>query len=945
MKDTLEQIFESAGPEVNIIPVMNIETAQNGVIDAEMPGVLPILPLRNAILFPATVIPVTVGRAKSIQLVNDAFRGNKLLGAVTQIDAKVENPNPDDIFKVGTLGKIVKIVEMPNDTITVILQGVKRFDIKQINITAPYMMAEVSYRNDITPAPGNKEMDALTGSIKDSAMRIIKLTPHLPQEASFAIKSIEGYDFIVNFIASSIEIENTTDKVALLKEDKLYDRAVKLLELMNKQLDILKIKDDIQQKVKSEIDQQQREYYLNNQLKTIQEELGITEEENLTEFRKRAQEKKWSEKMAETFEKEVHKLEHINPNSADYNVQYAYVEFLLDLPWNETTPDNLDMKHAQQILDEDHFGLEKVKEMIIEYLAVLKLKGDMKSPILCLYGPPGVGKTSLGKSIARSLDRKYGRISLGGLHDEAEIRGHRKTYIGAMPGRIIQTIKRCGTSNPVIVLDEIDKVTADVHGDPASALLEALDPEQNTTFHDNYLDLEYDLSKVLFIATANDITAVSPALRDRMELINIPGYILEDKVRIAQDHLIAKQSDAHGFKKEEMVLSDKMIEKVISEYTRESGVRALDKYLAKLARARAKAIASDEKYDAEYDAKQIEANLKLVGFESINSKDTTIQDSNNKKVDYEIKDGDIVSSNAGHITSEEAKILIEDLDAYFHEKYPDFKGKFYPGISYRHLFVYNDADLTNLDTIGVVPPHDIVGENIKENLFIDEDFDSDSPEVELIKKISYGSQEFLENHPVNQKRAEEGKEIANMVWLWGQGTMPAMPSLKETYNLNGAVITGVDLINGLGVCSESDIIEVPGATGFFDTDYKAKGEYAIEALKNHDVLFIHVEAPDEAGHAGEIEEKIKAIESIDKYIIAPVFEYLESQGDFKVAVLPDHPTPIDVRTHTRDMVPVTIYDSTGEADSVECYDEDSVKDGALGELVGCNILNLLLNKD
>lgn len=611
MKDTLEQIFESAGPEVNIIPVMNIETAQNGVIDAEMPGVLPILPLRNAILFPATVIPVTVGRAKSIQLVNDAFRGNKLLGAVTQIDAKVENPNPDDIFKVGTLGKIVKIVEMPNDTITVILQGVKRFDIKQINITAPYMMAEVSYRNDITPAPGNKEMDALTGSIKDSAMRIIKLTPHLPQEASFAIKSIEGYDFIVNFIASSIEIENTTDKVALLKEDKLYDRAVKLLELMNKQLDILKIKDDIQQKVKSEIDQQQREYYLNNQLKTIQEELGITEEENLTEFRKRAQEKKWSEKMAETFEKEVHKLEHINPNSADYNVQYAYVEFLLDLPWNETTPDNLDMKHAQQILDEDHFGLEKVKERIIEYLAVLKLKGDMKSPILCLYGPPGVGKTSLGKSIARSLDRKYGRISLGGLHDEAEIRGHRKTYIGAMPGRIIQTIKRCGTSNPVIVLDEIDKVTADVHGDPASALLEALDPEQNTTFHDNYLDLDYDLSKVLFITTANDISTIHPALKDRMEMINVSGYLAEEKLSIAKKYLIPKQREAHGLKEDELNFSDDAIETIIDQYTRESGVRGLDKQIAKVARTIAKKIALEEDCPQILTSKEVKEYLGL----------------------------------------------------------------------------------------------------------------------------------------------------------------------------------------------------------------------------------------------------------------------------------------------------------------------------------------------
>ena len=611
MKDTLEQIFESAGPEVNIIPVMNIDTAQNGVIDAEMPGVLPILPLRNAILFPATVIPVTVGRAKSIQLVNDAFRGNKLLGAVTQIDAKVENPNPDDIFKVGTLGKIVKIVEMPNDTITVILQGVKRFDIKQINITAPYMMAEVNYRGDITPAPGNKEMDALTGSIKDSAMRIIKLTPHLPQEASFAIKSIEGYDFIVNFIASSIEIENTTDKVALLKEDKLYDRAVKLLELMNKQLDILKIKDDIQQKVKSEIDQQQREYYLNNQLKTIQEELGITEEESLTEFRKRAQEKKWSEKMAETFEKEVRKLEHINPNSADYNVQYAYVEFLLDLPWNETTSDNLDMKHAQQILDEDHFGLEKVKERIIEYLAVLKLKGDMKSPILCLYGPPGVGKTSLGKSIARSLDRKYGRISLGGLHDEAEIRGHRKTYIGAMPGRIIQTIKRCGTSNPVIVLDEIDKVTADVHGDPASALLEALDPEQNTTFHDNYLDLDYDLSKVLFITTANDISTIHPALKDRMEMINVSGYLAEEKLSIAKKYLIPKQREAHGLKEDELNFSDDAVETIIDQYTRESGVRGLDKQIAKVARTIAKKIALEEERPQILTSKEVKEYLGL----------------------------------------------------------------------------------------------------------------------------------------------------------------------------------------------------------------------------------------------------------------------------------------------------------------------------------------------
>ena len=611
-KDILKEIFSDSGAQVSIIPVMNLESSSQDLKEMDLPELLPVLPLRNAILFPNTVIPVTVGRPKSIQLINDVFRSGRLLGAVTQRDARTEDPTPDDIFRTGTLGRIVKTIEMPDDTITAIIQGVRRFDIRQIDITAPYMMAQVSWRNDIVPAPGDPAMDALTGSIKDAAIQIVKLTPHIPQEAGFAIKNIEGYEFTVNFIASSAEIDPPTDKVPLLEMDSLHERALRLLELLNKHIELLKIKDDLQKKVKSEIDQQQREYYLNNQLKTIQEELGLNaEEEDLAQLRTRAKEKKWPEKVAAAFEKELRKLEHTNPNSADYNVQYAYVDFLLELPWDECSQDNLDMKNAQKVLDEDHYGLEKVKERIIEYLAVLKLKGDMKSPILCLYGPPGVGKTSLGKSIARALGRQYGRISLGGLHDESEIRGHRKTYIGAMPGRIIQTIKRAGQSNPVIVLDEIDKLTEDFHGDPASALLEVLDPEQNTTFHDNYLDIDYDLSKVLFITTANDVSGIHPALKDRMEMINVTGYIAQEKAAIAKNYLIPKQREAHGLTEEQFRVSPEGIDTVIDQYTRESGVRGLDKQVAKLARITARKIALEETLPAEIGPEQVKEYLGL----------------------------------------------------------------------------------------------------------------------------------------------------------------------------------------------------------------------------------------------------------------------------------------------------------------------------------------------
>ncbi len=609
LKDIILQSSDS--DNVNIIPVMNFDATQD-LKDIEFPEILPILALRNAVLFPETIIPITVGRDKSIKLVRQVYKENKILGAVAQKDSKLENPGKADLFDIGTLAKIIKIIEMPDGGVTIILQGVKRFKITEILTTEPYFTATVNYLEDKAFKKDEEELDAITSSIKDAALHILKLSPYMPQEAAFAIKNIEGSSFLINFIASSVELDNPLEKIALLRENSLKSRSMKLLELLHRQIELLKIKDDIQQKVRTEIDQQQREYYLNNQLKTIQEELGITG--NIQEFndlREAAKEKKWDSSVAEVFEKELQKLERTNPNSPDFSIQLSYVKFLVELPWGEYSKDNLDLKNAQKVLDNDHYGLENVKERIIEHLSVLKLKGDMKSPIICLYGPPGVGKTSLGKSVAKALGRNYGRISLGGLHDESEIRGHRRTYIGAMPGRIINTLKKTGTSNPLIVLDEIDKVSNDFRGDPASSLLEVLDPEQNTAFHDNYLDVDYDLSKVLFITTANNIASIHPALRDRMEMISISGYLAEEKRSIAKYHLIPKQIEAHGLKKSQLNINKEGIDTVINEYTRESGVRGLEKQIAKLARVTAKRIALEEEIPSVLGSEEVKTILGL----------------------------------------------------------------------------------------------------------------------------------------------------------------------------------------------------------------------------------------------------------------------------------------------------------------------------------------------
>ncbi len=580
-----------------------------------IPDVLPILALRNTVLFPGVVIPITVGRDKSLRLVKEVYAGNRILGTVSQINPQVEDPKGKDLFQVGTVGTILKILELPDGAHSVIIQGNKRFEITKMVSENPYFSAEVNVLNDDLPFVKSTEFDAIIGSIKDLALRIIKLSPSIPPESAFAIKNIEGPRFLINYISSNTDLSHT-EKQKLLEISDLRERGYALLQHLTKEVQLLEIKNDIQVKVKVDLDQQQREYFLQQQIKTIQDELGGSPtEQEVEDLRIRAKKKKWSKEVAKVFEKEVAKLERMNPAAGEYSVQLNYVELLLDLPWDHVTKDNFDLKRAEKVLDEDHFGLEKVKERIIEHLAVLKLKGNLKSPILCLYGPPGVGKTSLGKSVAKALGRKYGRVSLGGLHDEAEIRGHRKTYIGAMPGRIIQTIKKVQSSNPVIILDEIDKVGRDFHGDPASALLEVLDPEQNNSFHDNYLDVDYDLSKVLFITTANNPATISSALRDRMEMIEVSGYIIEEKIEIAKRHLLPKQMENHGLKKNQLVFENDALELLVSNYTRESGVRSMDKRLAKIVRRYARKVAFDEKFNKKVSPDDVKSILGIADYE------------------------------------------------------------------------------------------------------------------------------------------------------------------------------------------------------------------------------------------------------------------------------------------------------------------------------------------
>ena len=579
-----------------LIPLMTPEDEEE--INKELlPTTLPILPLRNTVLFPGVVIPITAGRDKSIKLINDANKGSKVIGVVSQKDELIEDPSVKDINTTGTVARILRVLKMPDGNVTVIIQGKKRFNITEVITEEPYLNATVKEVEEARPAVKNKEFIAIIESIKDLALQIIKDSPNIPSEASFAIKNIQSDSFLVNFVSSNMNL-SVLEKQKLLQMNNLKDRALATLKYLNVELQKLELKNDIQSRVQSDLNQQQREYFLHQQMKTIQEELGgVSYDEEIEEMRVKAKNKTWNEEVQKHFEKELSKLQRMNPQVAEYSIQRNYLDLVLELPWNEYSSDKFDLNRAKKILDRDHYGLDDVKRRIIEYLAVLKLRNDMKSPILCLYGPPGVGKTSLGKSVAEALGRKYVRMSLGGLRDEAEIRGHRKTYIGAMPGRIIQSLQKAGTSNPVFVLDEIDKLSNSHQGDPSSAMLEVLDPEQNNDFHDNFLELGYDLSKVMFIATANSLSTIQPALLDRMEIINVTGYTIEEKIEIAKRHLLPKQLKEHGLSAKDLKIAKPQLSKIVEGYTRESGVRGLEKQIAKMVRFSAKNIAMEETYN------------------------------------------------------------------------------------------------------------------------------------------------------------------------------------------------------------------------------------------------------------------------------------------------------------------------------------------------------------
>ncbi len=594
--------------ETDYLPLISIEEEEEPSIDEDFPKVIPILALKNTVLFPGIIIPITVGRDRSIEAINTAYGADRKVAVLSQKDSEVEEPETDDLYEVGTVARILKLLRMPDGTTTAILQGRNRFHLEAMLQEKPFMKGEISPIQYIDPV-NNLEFEALIASVLDLAKQIIELSPNIPSEAMVMLKNISSHSFLLNFIASNLSAK-VHIKQKILETSDLTEKANLLLMQLNDELQLLELKDQIENKVRVDIEKQQRDYFLNQQLKTIQEELGQNpQEQEIKNLIERAKKKKWSKEVNTVFQKELSKLRRMNPQVGEFSVQSNYLELLLDLPWGEYTKDNFNLKKVKQVLDKDHFGLEKVKERILEHLAVLKLKGDMKAPILCLVGPPGVGKTSLGRSVARALRRKFIRMSLGGLHDESEIRGHRKTYIGAMPGRILQSLRKAGSSNPVFILDEIDKVGKDFRGDPSSALLEVLDPEQNTTFHDNYLELEYDLSKVLFIATANSLNTIQPALLDRMEIIDISGYSTEEKVEIAKRHLIPDQRKEHGLAAKHLKLDGKVIEQIIQEYTRESGVRSLNRQIAGVMRSVAKKVAMEEEYQTRIKGRDLKGML------------------------------------------------------------------------------------------------------------------------------------------------------------------------------------------------------------------------------------------------------------------------------------------------------------------------------------------------